>query len=41
MSEELVNFEVGQNAPDFEAELTDETKIRLSEILEGGEKVIL
>ena len=36
-----MNFEVGQNAPDFEAELTDETKIRLSEILEGGEKVIL
>ena len=41
MSEELVNFEVGQNAPDFDAELTDGTKIRLSEILEGGEKVIL
>ena len=41
MSDELVNFEVGQNAPDFEAELTDETRIRLSEILEGGEKVIL
>ena len=41
MSEELVNFEVGQNAPDFEAELTDGTMIRLSEILEGGEKVIL
>jgi len=36
-----VNFEVGQNAPDFEAELTDGTTIRLSEILEGGEKVIL
>jgi len=41
MSDELVNFEVGQNAPDFEAELTDGTRIRLSEILEGGEKVIL
>ena len=41
MSDELVNFEVGQNAPDFEAELTDGTTIRLSEILEGGEKVIL
>ena len=41
MSEELVNFEVGQNAPDFEAELTDGTTIRLSEILDGGEKVIL
>lgn len=41
MSNELVNFEVGQNAPDFEAELTDGTTIRLSEILEGGEKVIL
>ena len=36
-----MNFEVGQNAPDFEAELTDGTTIRLSEILEGGEKVIL
>ena len=36
-----MNFEVGQNAPDFDAELTDGTKIRLSEILEGGEKVIL
>ena len=41
MSDELVNFEIGQNAPDFEAELTDGTRIRLSEILEGGEKVIL
>ena len=41
MSDELVNFEVGQSAPDFEAELTDGTTIRLSEILEGGEKVIL
>ena len=41
MSDELVNFEVGQNAPDFEAELTDGTTIRLSKILEGGEKVIL
>ena len=41
MSDELVNFEVGQNAPDFEAELTDGTTIRLSEILDGGEKVIL
>ena len=41
MSDELVNFEVGQNAPDFEAELTDGTRIRLSEILEGGEEVIL
>ncbi len=41
MSNELVNFEVGQNAPDFEAELTDGTMIRLSKILDGGEKVIL
>ena len=41
MSNQLVNFEVGQNAPDFEAELTDGTRIKLSEILEGGEKVIL
>jgi len=36
-----VNFEAGQKAPDFEADLTDGTSIRLSEILEGGEKVIL
>ena len=41
MSDELVNFEVGESAPDFEAELTDGTTIRLSEILDGGEKVIL
>ncbi len=41
MSNELVNFEVGQNAPDFEAELTDGTMIRLSKILDEGEKVIL
>ena len=41
MSDKLVNFESGQKAPDFEAELTDGTSIRLSEILEGGEKVIL
>ena len=41
MSDELVNFEVGESAPDFEAELTDGTTIRLSEILHGGEKVIL
>ena len=41
MSDELVNFEAGQNAPDFEAELTDGTRIRLSKTLEGGEKVIL
>ena len=41
MSDDWVNFEVGQNAPDFEAELTDGTRIKLSEILEGGEKVIL
>ena len=39
MSDELVNFEVGESAPDFEAELTDGTTIRLSEILHGGEKV--
>ena len=41
MSNELVNFEVGQNAPDFEAELTDGTTIMLSKILDRGEKVIL
>jgi len=41
MSKDMVNFEVGQSAPDFEAELTDGTTIRLSEILAGGEKVIL
>ena len=42
MSDELVNFEVvGKTPPDFEAELTDGTTIRLSEILDGGEKVIL
>lgn len=37
----MVNFEVGQKAPDFEAELTDGTTIRLSEILGGRQKVIL
>tara|TARA_Y100000768_G_scaffold323158_1_gene259583 strand:- start:605 stop:1093 length:489 start_codon:yes stop_codon:yes gene_type:complete len=41
MSKDMVNFEVGQKAPDFEAELTDGTTIRLSEILGGRQKVIL
>tara|TARA_X000000368_G_scaffold53331_1_gene37945 strand:- start:2427 stop:2915 length:489 start_codon:yes stop_codon:yes gene_type:complete len=41
MSKDMVNFEVGQKAPDFEAELTDGTTIRLSEILDSGQKVIL
>ena len=41
MSEDIVNFEIGQKAPDFEARLTDGTTIRLSEILDGGQKVIL
>tara|TARA_B100000945_G_scaffold55346_1_gene40666 strand:- start:3372 stop:3860 length:489 start_codon:yes stop_codon:yes gene_type:complete len=41
MSKDMVNFEVGQKAPDFEAVLTDGTGIKLSEILNGGQKVIL
>tara|TARA_B100000214_G_scaffold51199_1_gene32352 strand:+ start:609 stop:1097 length:489 start_codon:yes stop_codon:yes gene_type:complete len=41
MSEDMVNFEVGQKAPDFEARLTDGTTIRLSAILDGGQKLIL
>ena len=41
MADEVVNLEVGQSAPDFEAELTDGTTMRLSEIIAAGEKVIL
>ena len=40
-ADEVVNLEVGQSAPDFEAELTDGTTMRLSEIIAAGEKVIL
>ncbi|MEC9350774.1 MAG: peroxiredoxin [Candidatus Thermoplasmatota archaeon] len=41
MADEVLNLEVGQLAPDFEAELTDGTTMRLSEIIAAGEKVIL
>ncbi len=41
MSTQAVTLEVGQKAPDFEAEITDGTKIKLSDILSSNEKVIL
>ncbi len=36
-----LELEVGDGAPDFEAKVTDGTSIRLSEILESSDKVIL
>ena len=41
MNSEPISLEVGQMAPDFEAELTNGDKIILSNILSSGEKVIL
>ena len=41
MTSEVVSLEVGQMAPDFEAELTNGDKIILSEALSSGEKIIL
>lgn len=41
MSDEWISLVVGQKAPEFEAELTDGSMVRLSEVLAGGEKVIL
>jgi peroxiredoxin Q/BCP len=36
-----VELSIGDKAPDFEAEITDGSKISLSEILSSGERVIL
>ena len=41
MNSEPISLEVGEMAPDFEAELTNGEKIILSNILSSGEKVIL
>lgn len=41
MTDEWISLEVGQKAPEFEAELTDGSKVQLSEILASGQKVIL
>ena len=41
VEEEWVTLEVGEKAPDFEAELTDGSTILLSEVLAGGQRVIL
>ena len=41
MNSEPISLEVGEMAPDFEAELTNGDKIILSNILSSGEKVIL
>ena len=41
MNSEPISLEVGQMAPDFEAELTNGDKVTLSNILSSGEKVIL
>jgi len=41
VEEQWVTLEVGEKAPDFEAELTDGSTIRLSEVLAGGQSVIL
>jgi peroxiredoxin Q/BCP len=41
MNSEPITLEVGEIAPDFEAELTNGDKIILSNILSSGEKVIL
>ncbi len=41
MSDDWITLEVGQKAPEFEAELTDGSVVRLSEILSAGQKVIL
>ena len=41
MNSEPISLEVGEMAPDFEAELTNGDKIILSNILSSGQKVIL
>jgi peroxiredoxin Q/BCP len=41
MNSETISLEVGEMAPDFEAELTNGDKIILSNILSSGDKVIL
>ena len=41
MNSETISLEVGEMAPDFEAELTNGDKVILSNILSSGEKVIL
>lgn len=41
MNSEPISLEVGEMAPDFEAELTNGDKVTLSNILSSGEKVIL
>tara|TARA_B000000477_G_scaffold121755_2_gene124809 strand:+ start:41 stop:526 length:486 start_codon:yes stop_codon:yes gene_type:complete len=41
MNSEPVSLNVGEIAPDFEAELTNGDKLILSDILSSGEKVIL
>jgi peroxiredoxin Q/BCP len=41
MNSETISLEVGEMAPDFEAELTNGDKVTLSNILSSGEKVIL
>ena len=41
MNSEPISLEVGQMAPDFEAELTNGDKVILSNILSSGQKVIL
>ena len=41
MNSEPISLEVGEMAPDFEAELTNGDKVILSNILSSGEKVIL
>ena len=41
MNSEPISLEVGEMAPDFEAELTNGDKVILSNILSSGQKVIL
>lgn len=41
MNSEPISLEVGEIAPDFEAELTNGDKVILSNILSSGQKVIL
>ena len=41
MTNDAVTLEVGQKAPDFEAEITNGEKIKLSDVLSSGQKVIL
>ncbi len=41
MTNDAVTLEAGQKAPDFEAEITNGEKIKLSDVLSSGEKVIL